>query len=61
MYLRLARCEVVPAPVTYGFSIGLTSIARPNAWFDQRVVPSTNRQLNAEVLSASIERKSLAP
>ena len=56
----LARCDVLP-PETYGFSIGLMSIARPYACSDQRRVPSTNRQLNAEVLSASIERKSLAP
>ena len=60
-YGRLAVCEVVPATVTYGFSIGLRSIARPYACSDQRVVPSTYRQLKADVLSASIERKSLPP
>ena len=39
----------------------MTSIARPYACSDQRVVPSTERQLNADVLSASIERKSPPP
>ena len=39
-YGRLAACDVRP-PDTYGFSIGLTSIARPYACSDQRVVPST--------------------
>ena len=48
-------------PLTYGFSIGLKSIARPYACSDHRLVPSTYRQLNADVLSASIDRKSLAP
>src|SRR5262245_19352984 len=60
-YVRLARCDVVPLAETYGFSTGLRSIARPYECSDQRFVPSTKRQLNADVLSASIERKSLAP
>ena len=48
-------------PTRYGFSIGSMSMARPNACSDQRVVPSTSRQLNADVLSASIDLKSEAP
>ena len=43
----------------YGFSTGLTSIASPYACIDQRVVPPTKRQLNAEVLSAAIDASSL--
>ena len=46
---------VVPLAYTYGFSIGLMSTARPNACWDQCVVPVASRQLNAEVLSAWIE------
>jgi hypothetical protein len=60
-YGRLAGCEVVPPDVTYGFSIGFRSMARPNACSDHRLVPSTSRQLKADVLSASIERKSEPP
>jgi hypothetical protein len=48
-------------PDTYGFSTGLRSIARPRACIDQLLVPATKRQLNAEVLSAAIERSSSAP
>jgi hypothetical protein len=50
-----------PRPEMYGFSSGLTSIARPYACSDHDVLPSTRRQLNADVLSAAIERSSLAP
>ena len=41
----------------------LTSIALPKAWADQRLGPRTDakRQLNPDVLSAAIERRSLPP
>ena len=58
-YGRLASGD---APVlTYGFSIGLMSIARPYACSDQLLEPVAERQLKADVLSASIEAKSLPP
>jgi hypothetical protein len=44
----------VRPPETYGFSSGFRSIARPYAWFDQLVEPVAGRQLNADVLSASM-------
>ncbi len=51
----------MPSVATYGFSIGSRSIARPYACSDQCDEPVALRQLKAEVLSASIERKSEPP
>jgi hypothetical protein len=48
-------------PCTYGFSIVFTSIALPYACSDHRLVPLTNRQLKADVLSAAIEAWSSPP